>query len=276
MSWVAAGVASAGLTLSAVKWISGNNKEKKAKRERANLKAPFYEIQNEYYQNVNQANQLAQGGLPAATKDYYTDKSQQGLMAGISGVLSGGGNPNDISTLLKTYDDGIAKIGAIDAETHINNIKYYRDVNKDLAGQKTIQWGINKQQPYLSTLKELSAAQKAGEATKWEAANDAMSSISSFGTSMAGKGGFGGGKGSGATVSGFGSGHSGDVGTRSSSSSTDSTFSRLFTDTSSASRNNNEEQPHTNVPDPFGDNTSSGSEDEMYQKFKMWLNKEKI
>lgn len=273
MSWVAAGVASAGLTLSAVKWVSGNNKEKKAKRERANIKAPFYDIQNEYYQNVNQANQLAQGGLPAATKDYYTEKSQQGLTAGIKGVLSGGGNPNDISTLLKTYDDGIAKIGAIDAETHINNIKYYRDVNKDLAGQKTIQWSINKQQPYLSTLKELSAAQKAGEATKWEAANDAMSSISSFGTSMAGGKGFGNGKGSGATSSSV-SGHSGNAATR---SDMGSTFSRVFADSSSPeTRRSSSEEVHTNVPDPFGGTTSSGNDDEMYQQFKTWLNKEKI
>lgn len=196
-SWVAAGVASAGLTLSAVKWISGNSKEKKAKKARAALKAPLYEVQNEYQQNVNAANSMAQGGLPAATKDYYTNESQRGLSAGIKGVLGSGGNPNDIQGLLSTYDNGLSKIGAADAQAHLENIKYYMGVNKDLASQKTIQWAINKQQPYLNTLKELSAAQAAGEATKQQAANDAMSTITSFGTSMAGgsgAGGFGGAK----------------------------------------------------------------------------------
>lgn len=57
-------------------------------------------------------------------------------------------------------------------------------VNKDLAGQKTIQWAINKQQPYLDTIAQLNAAQKAGEATKNEAAKDAMSAISSAGTAF--------------------------------------------------------------------------------------------
>ena len=84
MSWVAAGVASAGLTLSAVKWISGNSKEKKAKKAREALKSPFYDIQDEYYQNKNTAAQLAGGGLPDATKDYYTTQSEKGLSAAVS------------------------------------------------------------------------------------------------------------------------------------------------------------------------------------------------
>lgn len=195
MSWLAAGVASAGVTLAAVKWVSGNSKEKKAKKARAALKAPFYDVQNEYYQNANSAASMAQGGLPTASKDFYTNKSQQGLSSGITAINANGGNPNDIAKIFQGYDDGIGKIATVDAETHLNNIKYYHQVNKDLAGQKTIQWAINKQQPYLNTLKELSAAQKAGEATKNEAYGDALSAVSSFGTSMAGGKGFGGGGG---------------------------------------------------------------------------------
>jgi hypothetical protein len=197
MSWIAAGVASAGLTLSAVKWISGNSKEKKAKRERDRLAKPIYAIQDEYYQNRNLAGTMAQSGLPAASKDYYTNESQRGLSAGVKGILGSGGNPNDIQGLFEAYDNGIGKIGVADAEAQINNIKYYMGVNKDLAGQKTIQWAINKQQPYLNTLKELNAAQAAGEATKNQALSDAMSTVTSFGTSMAGgsgAGGFGSGK----------------------------------------------------------------------------------
>jgi hypothetical protein len=134
------------------------------------------------------------------SKDYYTEKSQQGLSAGITAINAGGGNPNDIAKILSAYDDGIGKIAVADAETHLNNIRYYMNVNKDLAGQKTIQWAVNKREPYMNTLKELSAAQKAGEATKNEAYGDAMSSLSSFGTSMAGSGGFGGKKGGGANM----------------------------------------------------------------------------
>lgn len=261
MSWIGAGVAVGGLVLSAVKHSSGQKKEAEAKKGRANLKTPFYNIQNEYYQNVNQAASLAQGGLPSATKDYYSNKSQQGLTAGITGILSGGGNPNDISKLFKTYDDGISKIASIDAETHINNIKYYREVNKDLAGQKTIQWSINKQQPYLNTLKELSAAQKAGEATKNEATNDAMSSLTSFATSMAGRGDFGRGTGSAGDVGGGEHGSSasaGEAGNRGASAGT-------IGDSTSPYRKSNTEQAHTSIADPF-----SNTNDD-YAKFQQWL-----
>lgn len=251
MSWIAAGVASAGLTLAAVKWVSGNSKEKKAKRELANLKAPFYDIQNEYFENKNQAAQLAQGGLPAATKDLYTNQTEKGLTAGIKAITGSGGNPNDVSKILQTFDDSTSKISAMDAETHINNIKYYHAVNKDLAGQKTIQWAINKQQPYLNTLKQLNAAMKAGEATKNEAYSDALSSISSFGTSMAGSGGF-----SGKKTTTAGTNNTGNV----------STYSKMFSagDTSSPKNNNNGA-----VADPFGE--SGGSDDGLYQQFLLWM-----
>lgn len=262
-SWVAAGVASAGLTLAAVKWVGGNQKEKKAKREREKLKAPFYEVQNEYYQNLNAANSMAQQGLPSATKDYYTNQSERGLSAGVEGILGSGGNPNDISKLFQTYDDGIGKISSVDAETHLNNIKYYMNVNKDLAGQKTISWAINKQQHYLNTLKELSAAQRAGEATKNEAYGDALSSLSSFGTSMAGSGGFGGKKTT-TPVSGYGGGqHSSDV--FGGDSHTDG-FNFSSNDSTFSNRNNEPEQVH--VADPFSNDADDYAAFQEYLDYK--------
>lgn len=181
---VTAAAAIIGAGVGVYKILNGQSKENEAKNARARLANPFYAIQDEYYQNRNLANSMAQGGLPAATKDYYTNQSERGLSAGISAITGSGGSPNDISKIFQTYNDGIGKISAVDAEMHLNNIKYYMGVNKDLAGQKTIQWGLNVKQPHDNTLKELSGAQKAGEATKWEGVSDTLSSISSFGTAM--------------------------------------------------------------------------------------------
>lgn len=282
MSWVAAGVASAGLTLAAVKWVGGNSKEKKAKKAREKLAQPFYNIQDEYYQNANIAGGLAQGGLPAATKDYYTNQSEKGLSAGVQGILASGGNPNDISKIFQTYDDSIGKISAVDAEQHINNIKYYMGVNKDLAGQKTIQWAINKQQPYLNTLKELSAAQKAGEATKNEAYGDALSAISSFGTSQAGGGGFGGkgGKGGGgwSVQKGMDNYNNRNFNNYGTSGGGSSTFSKMFNGVGGGSSDNGGETNYSAAPDPFGSTdlptggTSNGNNDQLYQEFLQYLN----
>lgn len=253
MSWVAAGVASAGLTLAAVKWVGGNRKEKKAKKAREALKNPFYNIQDEYYQNVNSANQMAQGGLPAASKDYYTNKSQQGLSAGITAINANGGNPNDIAKIFQGYDDGIGKVATVDAETHLNNIKYYQQVNKDLAGQKNIQWGLNVKQPHDNTLRELSAAQKAGEATKNEAYGDALSSLSSFGTSMAGG-------------SGFGSGGGKTTSQQPMSTVGTSIESGRYSEFSNPQRMTNPGTPQiAQVSDPFSNNAND------YAKYQQWL-----
>ena len=263
MSWVAASVASAGLTVAGIKWVSGNRKEKKAKKEREALKAPFYEIQNEYYQNLNSANAMAQSGLPAATKDYYTNQSERGLSAGVEGILGSGGTPNDVSKLFQTYNDGLGKISSVDAETHLNNIKYYMNVNKDLAGQKTISWAINKQQPYLNTLKELSAAQKAGEATKNEAYGDAMSSLTSFGTSMAGGGGFGKGTGTGSSMGGFGGGsgvHTSDIYGGGYGGHTEG-----FSGNDSSNTNRSTEPEQVHVSDPFS------NDEENFAEYQKWL-----
>lgn len=169
MSWVATGVT---VATAGIKYFSGKSKEKKAKADKASLATPFYDIQKEYYQNRNMAQEGAQGGMPAATKDYYTNESQKGLSAGISGILQGGGNPNDIAKIFETYDNGIAKVSSLDAQEHFDNIKTLMTANKDLAGQENTQFAINKLKPYENTLKQLNAAQAAGEATKWEGISD--------------------------------------------------------------------------------------------------------
>lgn len=258
--WVAAGVASAALTLAAAKWFSGNRKEKRAKKERERLATPFYKVQDEYYKNQNLAEGVAQGGLAQPTKDYYSNQAEKGMSVGVTGILAGGGNPNDVSKLYETYDNGVEKIASADAAAHLDNIKYYMGVNKDMAAQKNIQWGLNVKQPNDNLRRELSAAQKAGEAMKWEAASDAMSAVSSFGTSVSGSGGFGKnggfGNGSGAKKAGSDSsaGAGGGYGYKLSDSSD---YTKMFSNKSVAPT------PHTN--DPFGNDETD------FAKYQQWL-----
>lgn len=209
---VSIAAAAIGAGVGIYKIAHGAHQRNLAKKERAKLNAPFYKIQDEYLQNQHLAGTMAEGGLPAATKDYYTDESQRGLSAGIEGILGSGGNPNDIQGLLQTYDNGIDKIASADAQTHLDNIKYYMGVNKDLAGQKTIQWAINKQQPYLSTLKELSAAKSEGEAMMNSGIGDVANAGISYATGSYGGGGFGKSSTRGGTAGGglFGSSSSGN------------------------------------------------------------------
>lgn len=267
-TWAAVVVGVAGVGLGAYKVIKGNSNAKKAKRARERLAKPFYDIQDEYYQNKNLAGSLAQEGLPESTKDYYTQESQRGLSAGIKGVLSGGGNPNDISKLFTAYDDGIGKIGVADAQAHIDNIKYYMNVNKDLAGQKTIQWAVNKQSPYLNTLKQLNAEQFAGKEMANQGISDIASSVTSFATSQAGGSGAGGfGKGSKSTKGGTagegGTGAGGSMGSSGGGSGRAfNSYSNVFKDSSNNTNNNTPVE----IADPFGNN------DKEYKDYLLWKN----
>ena len=140
---------------------------KKDKAELSRLTPAFYKIQDEYFQNYNQAASDAQSGLTQGSKDYYTDEVSRGLGTGISGVLSAGGGPNDIAGLFDKYQRGIRGVAAEDSQKQLENIRYFMSTAKDLAGQKTIQWGVNEYQPYQNKLKELTQRIAADKQNIW-------------------------------------------------------------------------------------------------------------
>lgn len=165
MPLTAAAVATAGV--GAAQLISGASKEKKAKQELARLHQPLYGIQPEYYENRNIMASEAGQGIPSITKDYLTSEAGKGLGTGISALTQTGGGVNDISKLMDVYNRSLRNIGAEDAETHLKNIQYFANANKDLAGQKTMQWTINEYQPYQAKLKELTKRREAAEQNIW-------------------------------------------------------------------------------------------------------------
>lgn len=178
------GAAAANLVKSGFDFFGVNSQKKKDEAELARLTPAFYKIQDEYTQNRNDAAGLAQGGLTQGAKDYYGDQAGRGLGTGVSGILSAGGSPNDIAKLFDNYNTGIKSLGVADSEEKINNIKYFHQVNKDLAGQKTIQWGVNEYQPYQNKLKELTQRIGADKLNKNNALNSAIGSVSAIGTGM--------------------------------------------------------------------------------------------
>lgn len=159
-----------------VQGIGSADQLKKDKAELARLKTPFYKIQDEYYQNQNQATELAQGGYTQAAKDLFTDTAGRGLSTSISGVLQAGGDPNDIAKVFAGYNDAVRNFAAEDAEKQIANIRYLHGVNKDMAGQKTTQWGINEYEPYRNKLKELTERIAADKTNIWNSVQGAIGS----------------------------------------------------------------------------------------------------
>lgn len=182
----------AGVVAGEAQAISGGVNLKKDKAELSNLKRPFEKVQDEYYQNKNISEVEAQGGLPSATRDFYTSESQRGLGAGISALLQGGGDMNMISSLFDKYNRNTAGLAAEDAQAHQKNIQYFMKSNADLAGQKTTQFVVNELQPYENKLKELTERVSADKANIWGGIQTAVGSAAAAGTPGPPKGGNGG------------------------------------------------------------------------------------
>ena len=178
------GAAGLGVVKGGIDFFSANKQLKEDKAELAGLAPAFYKVQDEYYGNKNSAAELAQGGLTQGSKDFYGDMAGRGLGTGVSATLQAGGSPNDISRIFDSYNQGIKSLASADSEAQINNIKYFHQVNKDLAGQKTIQWSVNEYQPYQNKLKELTERINADKQNKNNAINSVIGGVSSAGTAL--------------------------------------------------------------------------------------------
>lgn len=139
--------------------ISQNSAANKLQR---GLVRPMYKIQDQYYQNQGLAENAAQNGLGANALNYYGDQANRGLASGISGVLQGGGDVNSINGLYDKFNQGNRAISAEDARLKTDNIRYLVDRNKDLAGQETQQWALNKYEPYKDTATAITGLRNSG------------------------------------------------------------------------------------------------------------------
>lgn len=158
--------------------------EEKAREELSRLETPFYKIQNEYIQNRNIAGNMASSGLPDATKNYYTTEAQRGLGSGLNAVMTAGGDPNDVNRLLDVYNQSINRVGMEDAQTRVGNIQNFFNLNKELAGQKTMQWTLNEYAPYERKLKEITNRIAAAKQNQNTGFNDIIGSTSAAGTAI--------------------------------------------------------------------------------------------
>ena len=169
----------------AVKLISSAQQAKKDKAEADRLRQAFYPIQNEYLENKNIAEQMATQGLGSATLDFEKQGLQEGVGSLLSGIeQSGGMSVNKAGELISEYTKGIRKVGFDDASARIGNIQNFMETNRQLAAQRTTQWGVNEFGPYQNKLKELTERRAADKLNAWSGATDIVSSASSAITAM--------------------------------------------------------------------------------------------
>jgi hypothetical protein len=172
---------------SLIGFIGAGKDEKRALEEKSKLKTPFYKIQDEYYQNRNLAGNMAGQGMPSAIRDYNLMENERGFSSGIGAIQQAGGSASDIAKLYSGFTDSLNRVGVEDANMQLKNIGYFMNANKDVAGQKTMQWTINDYSPYQNKLKEITKRIEAAKINKNNAMNDMIGSIGAAGTAMQNK-----------------------------------------------------------------------------------------
>ena len=186
MSWGAIIVAGVGVGTSVYKGIKAGQANKKAKAEANSLRRPFERVQDEYFQNRNISEEEATGGLSVDEKGFLQQQRDRGLGASAESLERSGGSPNDFARLNGIFDDSLKSEAALDAQQHLQNINFFTQANKDVAGQKTIQWGVNEYQPFESKLKELQDRRIAAQTNMNNAIDEGIGSASAIGTGLAG------------------------------------------------------------------------------------------
>lgn len=155
---VGAVTAAAGLAKS---YIGARQANKAAKMAAANTR-PDFDIADEYYTNQALAQNQAQSGLGQQSLDYYSDQAARGLTSSTDALLQTGGGPNAVGGLYDRYQQGVGSIAAANAQAQRQNISSLMDRNAQLAEQRTMQWSLNKYEPYKDTARTASALQAQG------------------------------------------------------------------------------------------------------------------
>lgn len=183
-AWVSVGVAGASALVSGYKSIRANAQDKEAAKEGAALKRPFEQVQPEYYQIKNLAEENASGGFTSAEKQYTQDQRERGLTTSLSALKQTGAGPNDFAGLDEVFSGSLRSEAADDARMHLQNINLFSNASKDLAAQKTIQWGVNEKEPFETKLNEIMGRRVAAKTNENNATDELLGSLSAAGTGI--------------------------------------------------------------------------------------------
>src|ERR1700679_4298203 len=184
MSWVSVGVAGVSEGVSIYKGLHAESQDKKAAREGAAMKRPFYSIPTEDIINRNIAGSEAQQGLTSAEKQYAGEQRERGFASSARALSETGASVNQFGELSHIFDDSLKSQSALDAQQHKQNIEMFTKANSDISAQKGIQFGINELQPYESKLKEIQDRRIAAKTNENNAVNEGLGSASAAATGI--------------------------------------------------------------------------------------------
>lgn len=150
--WAAGG---ATVTAGAAQTLYGLYLQKKNKR-------PEYQIPQEVFQNLTQAQQAALEGMPEEQRMQYIQNIQRGTATGLSQLGSRKAGVAGLAVLNQQQNDAYANIAAQDAAMKQQNQQQVLDARQNLADYRDQQFQLNKLNPYYEKVQEAQGMLGAG------------------------------------------------------------------------------------------------------------------
>lgn len=157
MTWVAAGVASAGLTMSAVQYIKGQHDKKVAERNRKQ-----YEIPPEIAQNLTQAQAMALEGMPEESRQLAINNLRQAYSTGLAQAGTRKGGLTGVANLYEQTNRGYQQLAAQDAQQRLANQQNLMGQRGTMADYRNQAYQLNVLNPYYEKTAQSQAMMGAG------------------------------------------------------------------------------------------------------------------
>jgi hypothetical protein len=207
MTWVAAGVASAAVTVKAYQAYKADRNAKNAKKEQDKLREnrPQYTIPEEYQKNIDLQTGIVKGYEPytktsqLAGQSYMQNRidantANQTALASQQGVSSPSGMAALYGSAMNAQNEATTDMNIKGAENrkdyqqlYANETGNLQKANADMADQKALEWNQNTFSPYASLINEKTNMIRDYTQRSRERADSAIESGTSVG-SMAGSG----------------------------------------------------------------------------------------
>lgn len=154
--------------------------EKSQAKKLAATNRPVYNIPQSDYNNLSIAQSMAGQGLSDGSKQILLDNADRGLATSVSAVLQGGGNPNDVGGIYKTYLDNLSNVAVYDNQMKVKNMDTLLAANYRMSDQTDKQWQINNWGPYADKLKAAAQLRAMGS----DSTNSGLSTVASAAMSV--------------------------------------------------------------------------------------------
>lgn len=144
------------------KGITGLFQGAKARRiERENVR-PMQQVQNEYFQNVNDAEQMARLGMPQQQYNQAIQNIQRNQSGALNQLARSANQSSGINALLRASNDATLGLDVKNAQERNQNMRYLAGQRGILGQQKQNAFDWNQKSKYLAKAAEAQALRGAG------------------------------------------------------------------------------------------------------------------